>query len=51
MLFRSGFGYDPLFFIPAMGCTTAELTQEQKNEISHRGHAVRALRPMLERLV
>jgi XTP/dITP diphosphohydrolase len=47
----NGFGYDPLFFIPAMGCTTAQLTQEQKNEISHRGQAVRALRPLLERLL
>lgn len=47
----NGFGYDPLFFIPSMGCTTAELTQEQKNAISHRGQAVRALRPMLEKLL
>ncbi|MDD4888842.1 MAG: RdgB/HAM1 family non-canonical purine NTP pyrophosphatase [Phycisphaerae bacterium] len=47
----NGFGYDPLFFIPAMGCTTAELTQEQKNQISHRGQAVRALHPLLAKLL
>ena len=38
-----GFGYDPHFFIDAMGCTAAELDPSVKNEISHRGQAVRAL--------
>ena len=42
-----GFGYDPHFFVPELGRTTAELPPEQKNAISHRG---RALRPMLEQL-
>lgn len=37
----NGFGYDPLFFVPAAGCTTAELNPEQKNNLSHRGQAVR----------
>ena len=37
----SGFGYDPLFLIPALGCTTAELSSEEKNALSHRGKAVR----------
>jgi XTP/dITP diphosphohydrolase len=43
-----GFGYDPLFYIPALGCTMAELPPERKNEISHRSHAIRALWPQLE---
>jgi XTP/dITP diphosphohydrolase len=37
-----GFGYDPLFHVPAEGCTFGELAQERKNAISHRGRAVRA---------
>jgi len=38
-----GFGYDPLFYIPAFGRTMAELTAEEKNECSHRGRAMRSL--------
>ena len=38
-----GFGYDPVFFIPQIGKTMAELTPDEKNSISHRGHAVRGL--------
>lgn len=37
-----GFGYDPLFYMPAEGCTFGELAAERKNEVSHRGKAVRA---------
>jgi len=40
---EGGFGYDPLFFDPARGCTSAQLTREQKNAVSHRGKALRAL--------
>jgi len=48
---EGGFGYDPLFLLPDRGITTAELTLDQKNEISHRGRAVRAARDwLLERL-
>ncbi|MCC2683492.1 MAG: purine phosphatase [Paenibacillaceae bacterium] len=43
-----GFGYDPLFYLPELGCTMAELPSERKNEISHRSHAIRALWPQLE---
>ncbi len=38
-----GFGYDPIFFVPEFGCSAAELTQMQKNQLSHRGQALRAL--------
>lgn len=38
-----GFGYDPVFFLPELGKTMAELTPEEKNQISHRGKAYRAL--------
>jgi len=42
-----GFGYDPYFYLPALGKTAAELAPEEKNRISHRGQALRRL---LERL-
>lgn len=38
---QGGFGYDPLFFVPSEGMTYAELTAERKNEISHRGNALK----------
>jgi XTP/dITP diphosphohydrolase len=40
---RRGFGYDPLFIVPGRGCTMAELSDEDKNAISHRGNALKAL--------
>ncbi|MFL5349541.1 MAG: XTP/dITP diphosphatase [Hyalangium sp.] len=42
-----GFGYDPVFFIPALGKTMAELTAEEKSGVSHRGQAFRKMRPAL----
>lgn len=45
-----GFGYDPLFLDPASGRAAAELSRAEKAAISHRGRAVRALVPLLERL-
>ncbi len=48
---HNGFGYDPLFFIPEMGRTTAELSAEKKNEISHRGLAVRKFAAMLKEML
>jgi XTP/dITP diphosphohydrolase len=44
-----GFGYDPLFIVPAHGCTMAELSAAQKHALSHRGQALRALRGPLTR--
>jgi len=43
----SGFGYDPYFYLPDYGCTSAELSADEKNRVSHRGQALRLL---LERL-
>lgn len=40
---ENGFGYDPIFFVPEYRCTTAEMSAEQKNEISHRGKALRMI--------
>ena len=45
----NGFGYDPLFFIDALGKTTAELQPAQKHAISHRGKALRRLRDLMRR--
>ena len=44
-----GFGYDPFFYVPEFGCTTAEMSREQKNAISHRGKGIRAMRDLLIR--
>ncbi|MCB2179685.1 RdgB/HAM1 family non-canonical purine NTP pyrophosphatase [bacterium] len=47
----NGFGYDPIFYIPALERTMAELTDEEKNAVSHRGNAVRAAIPLLVELL
>lgn len=39
----NGFGYDPIFYVPELGCTTSELSPEAKNKISHRGRALTAM--------
>ncbi len=44
----NGFGYDPVFYLPDMSRTTAELSPEEKNAVSHRGKALRAVKPALE---
>ena len=45
---ENGFGYDPIFYVPEYGCTTAELTLEQKNEASHRGKALRKMKEIIQ---
>jgi XTP/dITP diphosphohydrolase len=46
----NGFGYDPVMYIPELGKTMAELSQEQKNNISHRGQALRKAIKLLEKM-
>ena len=46
---ENGFGYDPIFYLPERGCTTAKLPPEEKNSISHRGNALRLMKELLER--
>ncbi len=43
-----GFGYDPIVYVPEFGCTTAQMTPEQKNEVSHRGKALRDMKEQLK---
>lgn len=45
----NGFGFDPIFYVPEIGKYTAELSDEDKNRISHRGKALRAMREELEK--
>lgn len=44
----NGFGYDPVFFLPEYGCTSAEISPEEKNKISHRGKGLRQMRSLLQ---
>ena len=48
---ENGFGYDPVFFVPSLGKTVAQLPDEQKNAISHRGNAIREFIPLLNRVL
>lgn len=44
-----GFGYDPIFYVPEFGKSTAELSEEEKNAVSHRGRALRAMERELKK--
>ncbi|MBA4700401.1 MAG: XTP/dITP diphosphatase [Ruminococcus sp.] len=44
-----GFGFDPIFYVPEYGCSTAQMEPDKKNEISHRGNALRAMREIMKR--
>ena len=46
---ENGFGYDPIFYLPEKGVSTAELSPKEKNSISHRGNALRKMKEFLER--
>ena len=48
---ENGFGYDPIFYIPSLDKTAAQLNKQQKNRISHRGNAIGKLKPLLEDLL
>ena len=47
----NGFGYDPIFYVPEYGCTTAQLTEDEKNRISHRGRALEAMKEELRKRI
>lgn len=47
---ENGFGYDPIFYLPEYGCTSAELSPEKKNELSHRGEGLRKMRAVIEEI-
>lgn len=44
---ENGFGYDPIFYVPEFGCTSAEVNAEQKNAASHRGQALKKMKELL----
>lgn len=46
---ENGFGYDPIFYLPECGCTSAEISPEKKNELSHRGKGLRLMRAVMEK--
>lgn len=46
---ENGFGYDPIFYLPEYGCTSAQLPPGKKNELSHRGEGLRKMRIILEK--
>ena len=46
---KGGFGYDPILYLPEFGKTSAELTMEEKNRISHRGKALEAMKKALKK--
>lgn len=47
---ENGFGYDPIFYVPELGKTTGEISEEEKNSISHRGRALQLMKKELKKL-
>ena len=47
----NGFGYDPLFFLPTLNCTAAELSEDEKNTISHRGKALNLFKKEIKEII
>lgn len=47
---ENGFGYDPIFYVPQFGKTTAQLTPDEKNQVSHRGRALELMKEELKRV-
>ena len=47
---ENGFGYDPIFYLEEFDCSSAQLTPEQKNQVSHRGKALRNMKELLKEL-
>lgn len=48
---ENGFGYDPVFYYPELGKTFAQLTQEEKNRVSHRGIAFRKAKELIRKII
>ena len=48
---ENGFGYDPIFYLPEYSCSSAEISPEQKNELSHRGKALRSMKEKLQEIL
>ena len=46
---ENGFGYDPIFYLPQLGKTTAQLSDDEKNSVSHRGEALRKMKEELKK--
>ena len=46
---ENGFGYDPIFYLPECGCSSAAISPEKKNELSHRGKGLRMMREIMEK--
>ena len=48
---ENGFGYDPIFYVPEYGCTTAQMSPEKKNQLSHRGNALREMKIIMKKKI
>jgi len=48
---RNGFGYDPLFYLPELKCTAAQLSESHKNSLSHRGKALKAFQKEMDKII